>query len=98
MLRPLPKPSLIPPATKRLLEATGDRSMSYIAGFHCRDGIVMCADTLETYGDYKNYVEKLAVIEDRSYPLAIGGAGIEDLIDPFTQEVLERTKATQPPT
>lgn len=72
--------------------------MTYIAAFHCKDGIVMCADTLETVGEYKNYVEKIEVIQDRSFPLAIGGAGVDDIIKPFTQEVIERAKATKPKT
>jgi len=42
----------------------------------------MCADTQETIEDHsgaqeKQYAEKLHIIEDRSYPLAFGGAGLE---------------------
>jgi hypothetical protein len=74
----------------------GDRSMTYVAAFRCATGIVMCADTLETIGDTKNYVEKLEVPEDESLALAIGGAGVDDIIRPFTQEVMERVSAAQP--
>lgn len=58
----------------------------------------MCADTLETFGDYKNYVEKLSIIEDQSYPLAIGGAGFGPLIDAAIQEILDRAKKSKPRT
>jgi 20S proteasome alpha/beta subunit len=72
--------------------------MTYIAAFHCREGIVMCADSQQTEGDYKNYVEKLAVVEDHSYPLAIGGAGVGDLIDCVMDEIIERSKTERPKT
>jgi hypothetical protein len=29
--------------------------MTYISSFRCDSGLVMCADTLETEGEYKNY-------------------------------------------
>jgi 20S proteasome alpha/beta subunit len=74
----------------------GDRYMTYIAAFHCQNGIVMCADTQETRGEYKNYVEKIEIIEDLSYPLAIGGAGVDDIIKPFMQEVTDRVKESKP--
>jgi len=56
----------------------------------------MCADTEEDWGEYKNYVEKLSIMENREYPLAIGGAGIADLVEPMTQEVIERATASKP--
>jgi len=80
------------------IAAVGDRSMTYIAAFPCATGIVMCADTLETEGDYKNYVEKLSVIDDLSYPLAVGGAGVGDLIDCSIDEIIERASAERPKT
>ncbi len=72
--------------------------MSYIAAYHCKTGIVMCADTQETVGDEKNYVEKLVVIEDLSYPLAVAGAGFGDLIDCSTDEIIARAKSEHPRT
>jgi 20S proteasome alpha/beta subunit len=72
--------------------------MTYIAAFHCKDGIVMCSDTQETEGDFKKYVEKLAIIEDRSYPLAIGGAGLGDLVDCVTDEIIEQVTVKRPAT
>lgn len=72
--------------------------MSYIAGLRCREGIVLVADTQETYGDEKQYTEKLAVSPDRLYPLAVGGAGIDVLTDAFPQELLERVTADPPNT
>src|SRR5271157_230061 len=83
---------------ERLLAAHGDHSMSYINAFLCNGGVVMSADTEENWSDYKNYVEKLSIVEDRAYPLAIGGAGIADLIEPMVQEVLERASERKPAT
>lgn len=80
------------------LSVRGNRSMTYISAFRCQGGIVMSADTQESWGDYKNYVEKLSIVEDRSYPLAIGGAGVADLIEPMTQEVIERSIEAKPAT
>jgi 20S proteasome alpha/beta subunit len=76
--------------------------MTYIAAFHCKDGIVMCADTQETIqvGDEaeKQYSEKLYVLDDYSYPIAIGGAGLPEPIDAFAQEVRERASKEKPNT
>jgi len=58
----------------------------------------MPADTQESWGDYKNYVEKLSIVGDLAYPLAIGGAGIGDLIEPMNQEVIERAAQIKPAT
>ncbi len=46
--------------------------MTYINAFRCKSGIVMSADTQETIGDAKSYVEKLVIIENREFPLAVG--------------------------
>ncbi|MGA2431101.1 MAG: hypothetical protein ABSH13_21570 [Candidatus Acidiferrum sp.] len=72
--------------------------MSYIAALRCREGGVLVADTQETYGDEKQYTEKLAVSPDRLYPLAVGGAGIDVITDAFPQELLERVTADPPNT
>jgi 20S proteasome alpha/beta subunit len=72
--------------------------VSYIAAFHCQTGIVMCADTQETVGDYKNYVEKIATVNDQSFPLAVGGAGYGPLIDAAMQEIIERARESRPKT
>ena len=71
--------------------------MTYIAAFHCREGIVMCADTQETIEDGKNYAEKLEAVEaPMSYPLAIGGAGADTIIKPMVQEITERVNSEKP--
>jgi len=80
------------------LAAAGDRSMTYISAFKCLGGVVMSADTEENWQDQKNYVEKLTIVEGRAFPLAIGGAGIADLIEPMIQEVTERAAEVKPAT
>jgi hypothetical protein len=72
--------------------------MTYIGAFRCHGGAIMCADTLETRGDNKNYVEKIEIVEDHSFPLAVGGAGVEDILKPFMQEIIERVKVSKPAT
>jgi 20S proteasome alpha/beta subunit len=80
------------------LKSLSRRDMSYIVAYHCQTGIVMCADTQETVGDNKRYVEKISIVEDRSYPLAIGGAGYGPLIDAAIQEIIDRAKESKPKT
>ena len=82
----------------RRLRSFEQRDMSYIAAYHCLTGIVMCADTQETVGDNKRYVEKISIIEDGGYPLAVGGAGFGPLIDAATQEIIDRAKESKPKT
>ena len=72
--------------------------MTYIAAFGCKDGIVMCADTEESVEGIKNYVEKLSIVEDSSYPLAVGGAGFGSLIDCLIDEIIERATKERPST
>jgi 20S proteasome alpha/beta subunit len=72
--------------------------MSYIAAYHCKTGIVMCADTQETVGDNKRYIEKILTIDDRAYPLAVGGAGYGPLLDATMQEIIDRTRESKPKT
>jgi len=70
--------------------------MTYISAFECEGGIVMCADTQETIkgpvsdSDEKEYVEKLYVPENLSFPIAVGGAGVEEPIEAFSLELFER--------
>jgi 20S proteasome alpha/beta subunit len=74
--------------------------MTYIAAFKCQTGIVMCADTQETTPESyeKQYAEKLYIIEDQSYPLAFGGAGLDEPIEALSQEVRERASKERPTT
>jgi hypothetical protein len=72
--------------------------MTYINAFRCKSGIGMSADTQETIGDAKNYVEKIAIVENREYPLAVGGAGVGDIIEPFAQDIIERVSRDKPST
>lgn len=86
------------PELERQVAAFEDRRMTYIAAFPCREGYVLCADTLETVGNEKQYVEKLAVFgeEEIRYPFCIGGAGTGEIIDALTQEISERLLKSKP--
>lgn len=70
--------------------------MSYISALRCVEGVVLVADTQETIEDQKQDCEKLAVSE--KYPIAVGGAGVDEIADAFSQEVIERIEASQPST
>lgn len=65
--------------------------MTIAAGFVCSDGIVMCADSQETYADLKWPVQKLQV-EGWGYPIMITGAGFGAAIDSATQRIREKLR------
>ena len=87
MIRP-PKPQPFQPYPrppfKRLPRS---KYVTIAAGFHCIEGIVLCADTQETVDNYiKRNVPKIAVrpqwTDDKSIPRVVfAGAGDGDLID-----------------
>lgn len=52
-----------------------------IAGFNCRDGVVIAADTEESYGDDKAYAHKLFPVERPNSRLCVAGSGIGYLVD-----------------
>lgn len=78
--------------------------MTYISAFECQDGIVMCADTQETHEartghkDEKEYVEKIYAPENLPYPVAVGGAGLDEPIEAFSLELFERVETEKPAT
>jgi 20S proteasome alpha/beta subunit len=59
MIKAIPKPPPVVqyPKPKRLLSRRP--RMTFIAGFHCYDGLVMCSDSLETDGYNKKITMKL---------------------------------------
>jgi 20S proteasome alpha/beta subunit len=66
--------------------------MTYIAAFKCLGGVVMCADTQETIGDYKQYTQKLLVVPNAAYP--VGGAGAGD-VDEIIHKAADEKPSTQ---
>jgi hypothetical protein len=64
--------------------------MTIAIGFRCKDGVVLCADTLETFDGTKRNVPKLVIKEnaaslsldrDNALVLSVAGAGDGPLID-----------------
>jgi hypothetical protein len=56
--------------------------MTAIAAFHCNDGIVLAADTEETYQqENKAYSHKLFPVERPQRNLCVAGSGMGYLID-----------------
>jgi hypothetical protein len=63
--------------------------MTLCASFLCKDGIVLCADTEETYGDDKAHVQKLQWYTSKTFDVGIAGAGIGYLVDYAVIRTLE---------
>ncbi|HEY1799974.1 MAG TPA: hypothetical protein VGG46_03480 [Terriglobales bacterium] len=62
--------------------------MTAISAFLCGDGLVMAADTEETYPENKVYTFKLFPVEREGKRLCIAGAGIGYLIDYAKDEIV----------
>ena len=71
--------------------------MTLIAAFKCREGVILCSDSLETLDGVPIPVHKLRPIDCRHYWLAVGGSGNGDLIDGFVENLrLDVEAAWQP--
>ena len=62
--------------------------MTAIAAFRCNDGLVMSADTEETYPDSKVYTFKLFPVEREGKRVCVAGSGIGYLIDYAKDEII----------
>lgn len=71
--------------------------MTIAAGFRCADGVLICADTQETFPDYlKTYTSKISTFQhEQDYRLALSGAGESDIIEMVFQEIVERLRVKQ---
>lgn len=72
-----PKPKRLP---KRLI-------LTIAAGFVCRDGIVIAADTKESYGDTHTYVDKIVQVQSGYGCGTIAGSGNGDVLDYIGGEI-----------
>jgi 20S proteasome alpha/beta subunit len=61
--------------------------MTVAAGFVCKDGIVLCADSQESSGGYKFPVEKVLTRIDPYTEIAIAGSGYGPLVDMASQRI-----------
>ena len=61
--------------------------MTIIAGFYCKDGILLCADTEQSYTESKSQVNKLVSFRVGEALLAVGGAGDASLADYVIQDL-----------
>ncbi len=62
--------------------------MTAIAAFQCSDGLVMAADTEETYPDNKVYTFKLFPVERPGKRLCVAGSGVGYLIDYAKDQII----------
>lgn len=59
--------------------------MTFVAGFNCTDGFVLCADQLETDGVTKRYRCKLEAHQvSDEWGIVWGGSGTADVVDKFS--------------
>src|SRR5262245_37537953 len=91
--KPLPRKPY--PKPKR----TGKRRrVTLIAAFRCQieneQGVIICADSQESYGDYRVTVDKIKPRDANLYDLCFGGAGqIGDLIDALGNAIEREIKS-----
>lgn len=64
--------------------------MTLIVAMKCVNGVVICADTQESYGGYKVSVNKIAPVDAGKYQVVIGGAGLGGLIDAFADDFVDK--------
>jgi hypothetical protein len=76
-----------PPITSTNLTGTKRPPVTAIAAFRCNDGLVMAADTEETFPDNKVYTFKLFPFEREGKRMCIAGSGIGYLIDYAKDEI-----------
>ena len=69
--------------------------MTIAAGFVCADGIVLAADSKETYEGEHTYLDKLAMVRTPHCSGAVAGAGDADVLEYVTtriEQLLEQTR------
>ena len=72
--------------------------MTIAAGFPCKDGLILCADTQEVISGYvKTETEKMTVIQGGQWNVVITGAGESDLIELAVQEIHYDLMRMKPP-
>lgn len=72
--------------------------MTIAAGFVCTDGIVLCADTQESYGEDKAYVYKLVPMTGKNWVATVAGAGTGYLVDYANDKILDALDGIPPGT
>jgi hypothetical protein len=80
-------------STAQIEAASKGKPMTAIAGFNCIDGIVIAADTEETYGDDKVYAHKLFPAERPTSRVCVAGAGPAYLIDYANEQIIAAVDA-----
>jgi hypothetical protein len=72
--------------------------MTIAAGFPCKEGLVLCADTQEVISGYvKTDTEKMTVIQGAKWNVFITGAGDSDSIELAVQEITHDLMKVRPP-
>jgi 20S proteasome alpha/beta subunit len=71
--------------------------MTIAAGFPCKNGLVLCADTQETVSGYvKTDTGKIRVLSTPRHHIVFTGAGDSDLIDTAIDEMSDAVRAENP--
>ena len=89
-----PKLPQIPKLHPAGLRPAGRASLTIAAGFVCKDGIVMCADSQESLSEFKWPVKKLAIPKNVNMPILITGAGFGIAIDSVADQIFDKVSQT----
>jgi len=102
MIGPFPKPPfpfvaqprLLFPKPRRLPER---KRVTIAAGFPCKAGLVLCADTQETISGYvKTDTDKIRILSSQQYNIVFTGAGDSDLIETTIDEMANAIHTEKP--
>jgi len=85
MIRP-PKPKPLP----------RPKTMTIAAGMVCPDGIVIAADSQESWGESKTHIHKISVLDEPKMKAIFTGAGIGWFIDYARDKVFAFLRQTKP--
>jgi hypothetical protein len=70
--------------------------MTFVIGMQCSDGIVICADSLEDDGITKKTVDKIRIMGNSDWSLAISGSGPGATLDKFGSSLRNKLPLQDP--
>jgi hypothetical protein len=82
-------PLFLHPPRQPIKRLQKKKRMTIAVGFACKDGIVLAADTKESYGEEHTYVEKISVRDIGECQFGIAGSGYDYILDYITPRIME---------
>jgi hypothetical protein len=93
LLKPKIKPRYPLSATKPRLPK--GKNVTIAAGFLCDDGILLCSDSQESFGDFKRHQAKIAIRQSTPLKALFAGAGDGTFIDILVDKMWDAIKSKQ---